>query len=191
MEPNGDAQLSYADKIAKLLRQAEGTDNANEADAFNARAQSLMIKYAVSEELLAQAEGRQVQDTIVQETIVYKGIFHMALFDIGRAIGDANSCRVLIQKHPGVTQTDMLLIGFKSDVTNVKVLDASLQVQASTAMQRWYRRQDVTGYTAMMKAKMRRQFLMSFAKGLKYKLNLAAQRRGGAHGRRRRGAQVD
>ncbi len=166
-----DAQASYADKIAKLLRQAEGTDSEAEAEAFTAKAQALMVKYAITEELLARAEGRQVQDVIVTERVTYTGIFSRALFDIGWSIVRANDCKGLIYKRG--TDTVLTVIGFKSDVTNVKVLDASLQVQASTAMQRWYRRQDVVGYTPMMKAKMRREFLFGFAQGLFTKLDRA------------------
>lgn len=165
-----DAQLPQAEKIAKLLRLAETTENQAEADAFNERAQALMVKYAITERLLAMAQGKQVQDKIVEETITYKGIFHMALFNIGRAVAVNNNCRHMIVTHSGKTQTDLIVVGFSSDVSNVKVLDASVQVQASMAMQRWYREQSTAGLTAMQKSKMRREYLFGFAVGLNAKL---------------------
>jgi hypothetical protein len=168
-----DKQLSYADKIAKLLNLAESTDNANEADAFNARAQSLMIRYGISERLLAQARGHQLQEEIIEHTITYKGIFHMALWRIGSAIARENNCTVWYAPHRGTARTDLHVIGYEPDVTNVKLLDASLQIQASTAMQRWYRGQDVSWHTPMEKAKMRRTFLFGFANGLTTKLAAA------------------
>jgi hypothetical protein len=167
-----DDKLPYAEKIAKLLRMAESTDNEAEADAFNAKAQSLMITYAITEELLAQAEGRQVQDEIVKQTITYTGVLSPGLFDIGAVIARANNCKVLITKHQNADVT-LIVVGFQTDVTNVKVLNASLQVQASTAMQRWYREQDISYRTKMEKFKMRRTFLMSFAQGLGAKLERA------------------
>lgn len=173
MTDESDPQLVYADKIAKLLRKAETTDSPGEADLLTEKAQALMVKYAISEALLAVAKGEQLQDEIVKETIKYTGIFHMALFDIGKQIAVANNCKHLILTHSGKTQSDLVVIGFSKDVRNVKVLDQSLQVQASTAMQKWYRTQDVTGYTPMMKAKMRRQFLFSFAQGLGARLREA------------------
>ena len=168
-----DQQLSYAEKIAALLRKAEATDNDNEADALTAKAQQLMIKYAITDELLAQAEGRELQDEIVEETIEYRGIFHMAIFDIGAAIARNNNVRHLIYRHSGVSQTDLVIIGFKSDVERVKLLDASIQLQATTAMRRWWKTQDTSYYTPMQKSLQRRQFLMSFATGVSMKLKAA------------------
>ncbi|SRR6266581_3202605 len=171
-----DAQASYADKISKLLRQAESTDSEAEAEAFTAKAQALMIKYAITEELLARAEGRHAQDVIVTERVIYTGIFHRALFNIGWSIVRANDCKGLITKR--ANDTALTVIGFKSDVTNVQLLDASLQIQASTAMQRWYRTQAGDGGQAqyasrMDKYKMRREFLFGFAQGLFTKLDRA------------------
>lgn len=166
-----DVQETYADKIAKLLRKAETTDSATEADALNAKAQQLMVKYQITDELLAQAEGRERTEKIVQETIRYRGVFHRALFNIGWAITKSNDCRGLINLH--TNDTELLIVGFESDVAHVKMLDMSLQIQASTAMQRWYRGQDVTGLTPMQKYKMRREFFMAFARGLDVKLQRA------------------
>src|SRR5690348_15654757 len=169
-------KLPYAERIAKLLRKAEGTDNAAEAEAYTEMAQRLMVKYAIDEELIAIAAGTQVQDTIVTDKIQYDGIFHMAFFDIGNVLAHANNCRTLITKQQG-SHSRLTLIGFSKDVANVKMLDASLAIQASSAMHKWYDRQDVYGFTPMMKAKMRRQFIQSFAQGLRAKL-AAANRAG-------------
>jgi hypothetical protein len=170
---NTDEQVTYADKIAKLLRKAETTDSVQEAEALTAKAQALMVRFAISEELLRQATGEQEQDHIENDNIVYRGIFHMALFDIGRAVADTNNCFVMIHKHRHESVTELLLVGYTRDISNVKVLDASIQVQASSAMQAWYRQQDTSYRTPMQKSKMRREFLFGFAKGLKAKLLVA------------------
>lgn len=168
-----DEKLPQAEKIAKLLHLAENTENQFEADSFNERAQALMVKYAITERLVALAQGKEVPDKVIETTITYNGIFHMGLFNIGRAIAVNNNARHMIITHPGKTQSDLVVIGFESDVSNIKVLNASVQVQASMAMQRWYREQDITGRTAMQKSKMRREFLFGFAIGLNDKLRQA------------------
>lgn len=170
-----EIQQSYAEKIAKLLRLAENTANEEEADAFNAKAQALMVKYAVSEQLLAKANGWQVQDTIEQSHIAYTGIFHMALFDIGRAVAINNDCKHLISRITGKSETHLLLVGFTRDIERVKLLDTSLQMQASAAMRRWYKQQDVVWMTPMQKAKIRREFLFGFANGVSFKLKRARE----------------
>jgi hypothetical protein len=170
-----DPKLPYAEKIAKLLRKAETTDSEAEADALTERAMALMVKYAINEQLLAQARGLDAPDTIEQHIVSYTGIFHMALFDIGRNVAKANNLRTLINRVTGKTQTDLYMIGYTKDIANAKLLDASVQVQASTAMQRWYREQDTTGRTPMEKSKMRREFLFGFAQGLAFKLDRAAK----------------
>lgn len=167
-----DDKLPYAEKIAKLLRLAESTTNEAEAEAFTAKAQQLMTTWAIDDAMLALAEGRQEQDVVVSERIHYFGIFHTALFDIGNAVARANDCRTLITKGDK-SNTYLTVIGFQSDVKNVQLLDGSLQVQATMAMQRWFNRQDTYGLSKMDKFKMRRQFYMSFAQGLSTKLALA------------------
>lgn len=172
MEPEQDAKLPYAERIVKLLCKAESTDSAPEAEALTAKAQELMTHYGISDVLLAQAEGRQIQETVIEDSIVYSGTLHTARFDIGKAVARAQNCRVLITKMPK-SNTKMHIIGFASDVRNAKLFDASVQLQASVAMRQWYDAQRTDGLSKMDKFKMRRQFLMSFAQGLSAKLEVA------------------
>lgn len=169
-----DKQTTYAEKIALLLRKAENTTSEVEAELFTAKAQELMTKYAITEELLAKAEGRQVQDHVIQDSIVYRGIYQAALFNIGKAIAVNNNCKILIDKWSGGRNTtSLIVVGFSQDVARVQLLDASLQIQASTAMQRWYRRQDMDRAAGMQKYKARREFFFGFAIGVGQKLAMA------------------
>src|SRR5947209_20571265 len=88
-----DKKLSLAEKIAKLRDKAEAVMGTPEAEAFLMKAQELMTRYFISEELIAKAAGKTVQDTITTETFTYTGIFRKALMDIGWAIVRANGCR--------------------------------------------------------------------------------------------------
>jgi hypothetical protein len=165
-----DAKRPYAERIAKLLTRAEGTDNQHEADLANEMAARLMEKYAISADLLAQARGAEIQDHIVEERIEYGGIFHMAKWDIGKAIAtNVPNVEHMISR-PGGSHSTLILIGFSKDVERVKLLDASLQLQASSAMQRWWRDQNKSWMTPMQKSKERRGFLVGYANGVSMKL---------------------
>lgn len=189
--------LKYAEKIAKLLRQAEGAGTQAEADAFTEKAQQLLVTYAISEELLAQAQGLDVvQDTVVEETITYTGIYRQALFDIGRAIARANGCKVLIINGNGFkpAYVKLCVVGFSKDVGRVKLLDASIQLQAGIAQRRWWEeysfaKPSTDHLSGMAKFKMRREFLFGFARGLAVKLQAAAQA-GVSEGEKMAGARV-
>src|SRR4051812_45211981 len=68
---------SVTAKIQKLLAHAESAEalgNSDEADAFNAQAERLMIKYAVDEAML-QAAGKKKVEEIVLKTFHFKGVF--------------------------------------------------------------------------------------------------------------------
>jgi hypothetical protein len=122
--------------------------------------------------MLALAEGRQEQETIVRVEIHYSGIFHAYLYDIGSAVARANDCKVVLRKG-AKSNTYLQVIGFESDVRNVELLAASLQLQATTAMTRWYGQQNTDGWSKMDSFKQRRQFYVSFAQGLAAKLREA------------------
>jgi len=172
----------YADKIAKLLRKAESTSSQEEADALYSKAQELMLTYAISEEMVARAAGKTVQDKIVSEHIDYAGSYQAALFDIGAAIARANDCYVLItknlrvpdkEKNKWVNVTRLTIIGFKSDVDRVRLLDASVQLQAGLTLRQWAKTNVKDYWSGMEKFKQRRAFLFGYASGLSYQLHKA------------------
>lgn len=166
----------YADKIAKLLRKAE-TTTPEEAEALVAKAQELMTTYAISEAMIAKATGNSKPEEIIRKVISYTGIYRSALFDIGNAIGVANGCRTMISN---VTwskphRTDLILIGFQSDVDRAVMLDASVQIQAASAFHRWVKESaELFRFMSNMdKYKEKRDFFMGFASGLSGKLAAA------------------
>lgn len=168
---------TYAEKIAKLLRKAENPGaTAEEAEAFITKAQELMTKYAIEEALVnaARIGSAKVAEKIVRDQIVYRGGYAPAQYDIGAAIARANDCRVLISKYRG-TQT-LILNGFESDVARVKMLDASVQIQATGAVTKWARTKDMSWMTASQRYIARRDFLFGFAQGLASQLSEAKER---------------
>jgi len=183
-----DKKLSYAEKIAKLLRKAESASTSEEAEECTRLATKIQQKYAVSEQLLASIRGVTESDEVVADEIFYSGVFAPALYDIGKAVAQAHDCKILITKvaykydpetRKRTKGTILHLVGFKSDIAKVKVLDSSVQIQAVTQLNRWWKSSDATAgcWSAMDKFKARRTFLFGFAQGLQYKL-LEAKRAG-------------
>lgn len=196
IQEHSDKQLKYADKIAKMLALAENAGTQAEAEAFTEKAQSLMTEYAISNDLLAIARGDQLQDEIVRDRIDYVSIYRIAEWYIGNAVAEANHCKVLISKNPWDAEKPkstyrLILIGFKSDVERVKLLNASLQIQASIAMRRWWaeKRDEVEHRSGMQQFKMRRTFLSGFASGVQTKL-MHAMREGVSAAERGTGSRV-
>jgi hypothetical protein len=168
---------TYADKIAKLLRKAENPAiSQEEAEVFIQGAQRLMTKYAISEAMIAAAreENGAVKEEIIRDEIIFKGGYAPALWDIGAAIAKANDIRCLITKLFGGEQV-LIMNGFKSDIDRAKMLQTSVQIQATGAMTKWAREQDMTWMTASQRYMQRREFLFGFARGLKAQLNEAAR----------------
>lgn len=171
-----DKQLQYAEKIAKLLALAEKASTQAEADAFNSKAQEIMRTWAITDDLISQAQGKRRQEKVIEKQIKYTGTYHRALYEIGAAIARANHCRVLISKQP--YYTILYVIGFEGDVSKVELLNASLQIQASTAMQRFGRedRANRPWLSKMEQFKARREFLFGFGDGLYVQLSAAIRR---------------
>lgn len=172
----------YADRIAKLLAKAESTNSQEEADAFVKKAQELMITYAIDEEMLARAQGKDITDVVVEESFIYGGSYRQATFRIGQYIAQANDCRVLLTKNTRWDNMEKLdktsdvlhVIGFKSDVDRARLLDTSLQVQAAAALNAWVKAGNLPDWmSGSDKFKARREFLFGFASGLKSKLDEA------------------
>lgn len=171
-------QNKYANKIALLLRKAEDPAcSAEESEAFVNKAQALMTRYAIEEAMIDEARGDVRQDTVTEKLIPYLGVYQPALWDIGKEIGRAQNCKVLISRENWrrPPQTVLYLVGFESDIDRAIMLDASVQLQAQIAMRKWAKAELPSWLTQPEKFKARRQFLFSFAEGLRARLAQAAQ----------------
>lgn len=179
----------YAERIAKLLAKAEST-TPEEAELLVAKAQELMTTYAISQAMI-DAKGGVERDEVVQETIKFTGQYRLATFQIANVLAGANNCRVLQStgggggRYYGYTAPykKIYIIGFKSDVDRVLMLNASLQIQCARALGTWWKN-DVDAYnkdwwTSHQKTVERREFIFGFSNGLSSKLfaaNEAARR---------------
>lgn len=158
-----DQRAKYAAKIEKLLRKAESTTPA-EAEALMAKAEELMMTWAIDQAMIDSIRGKEKREEIVKFEKWYEGVYNRALYDIGSSIAYPNDLRVLQSKMD--KKMRITVIGFESDVENWKILDASLQLQAIRALNNWWKNTDTSWYSAMDKYKARRDFLWGFAAGV-------------------------
>lgn len=124
-------------KIQGLLRKAEGTDNENEAEAFYAKAQDLMLRYAIDEARLRDLEGAQAAKAKpVKITVDFDWFYAQAKIRMISLIAKANRCKVII--NPMAQRLDrkarqVYVIGYERDVENVQILFVSILLQATRA----------------------------------------------------------
>lgn len=167
--------VTYADKIAKLLAKAEST-TPEEAELLFTKAAELMEKYAIDEAMIDAARGIE-RDVIVKETLKYEGTYRHATAMIGWSICRASGCRgVYYDDGQSLTYT-LTIVGFQSDVNRVKLLNSSLQIQCAKAQRAWAKEGIKSWMDRGMKFKTRRDFIFGFAEGVSVKLQ-AAHREG-------------
>lgn len=170
-----ELELKYAERISKLLTQAEdpGATPA-EAEAFMAKAASLMLQYSIDEQMIAAARGLSV-DELVQDTFYYTGIYR----------NGHRSLAVEVAKHFGIKlvlgrdtyekpiKLPLFLAGFKSDIERARLLDTSLQLQCASAMNQWARTVNFDWMDKGLAFRTRRDFIFGFADGAGSKLAMA------------------
>jgi hypothetical protein len=183
-------QSKWADKIAKLLRKAEGAQTTEEAEAFFSKAQELMSKYAIDEAMLRHAGGDQRND-IVREEFVMTGIYRFALSTLCYYVLKANDIETvqLGGKNPRrvgdkiMRETIVYIaVGYKNDIDRARLLYTSLELQALSAMTNWSKQN--AEHLEMVKLVRggkadhyeKRQFIESFAYGVNDKLTAAKKR---------------
>ncbi len=136
-------------KVAGLLAKAEGTDNEAEASAFFEKAQELMVKYAIEEAQLREAQiardGRKVESPVVVDFMYATNDSHAkGRSALLRAVGRANHVRVVeyhqspwnsrtFAQRNGVEANRWAqwckLVGYAPDIERLKVQLASLTIQ--------------------------------------------------------------
>lgn len=170
----------YADKIAKLLTQAENpAATAEEAEAFMAKAAQLMLEYAIDEQMIAAARGLTV-DELVQDTFYYTGIYRFAHRKVAIAAATHFGLKLVVgndQNWERPIRLPLFLAGFKSDVERARILDTSLQLQCVNAHNQWWKANKDSLYwmDKGLTFRTRRDFVFGFASGVSMKL--AAARR--------------
>lgn len=172
-------ETKYAEKIAKLLNQAENAGaTPAEAEAFMQRAAQLMLEYAISEAMIDAVRGID-RDELVQENFDYTGVFQYGTLRVGSAVAAHFGLRcVQSLNNPGSPKYSRLyVVGFKSDVARARLLDTSLQVQCAAAHQAWYKenKESMSWMDKGLVYRTRRDFVFGFASGVGAKLSEASR----------------
>lgn len=160
------------DRIAKLLAKAEKT-TPEEAAALTEHAERLMLQYGIEQAVInakragkTHAEDEKMMRSLLTFTGVYRKAMDLALY---AALREFKTAQLIGGGDDGKT-TRLWIAGYQSDVEQLLVLAASLQVQCIAALSTWWKTVDATGWTATQKFKARRQFILSFGEGAGHRI---------------------
>lgn len=154
---------SLVSKVRKLLAMAEGTSNANEADAFSRKAAELIAAHRIDPARLRDSADDAL--TVVQFPLG-RGAYVRGRLSLLTAVGDAHGCRTVFEVHDRGTVA--LVAGFRSDLDTVELLYQSLHTQASSRMAGERRA------TPAATQQWRRSFLFGYADQIRRMLQITA-----------------
>lgn len=121
----------WADKIRALLDKAESTASEHESSALMAKAQELMLKFAISEAELAQRDPNRKTRPIVKNIDFGKNTTGIkALRILLAGIADINRCKVWMNSGRRI----LSIAGFEEDVEFVEMLYRSIEFQMGMAV---------------------------------------------------------
>lgn len=167
-------------RVRALLRKAESTEYAEEAEALTVKAQEMIARHAIEDALLGDA-GEQADAPSARRLPVRDPYAHPKALLLS-LVADANRCRATWTSDLGWSTVH----GFEGDLDAVELLHESLLAQATTAMYRLGAHRDARGRSRT--TSFRRSFLLGFAHQIGERLQHAAdvqvsaadQRSGGA-----------
>lgn len=167
-------EAKYADRISKLLMQAENpAATAAEAEAFMAKAAELMVTYAIDEAMVAAARGLTI-DELVQDEFNYTGIYRNGHRSVAVKVAKHFGLKVVVgnDTRDKPIRLPLFLAGFRSDVERARLLDTSLQLQCVNAHNQWWaaHKDEYSWMDKGLSFRTRRDFVFGFAEGVGSKL---------------------
>lgn len=171
------AKLTNEERIALLLKKAE-TTTPGEAELLTAKAVELMQKYGIDQAML-NARTTGDKERIEMLKIPLRGIYAMGYMSMMSAIARAYGNGAVKTYYTQWKQSDITLTitGFESDVAQLKILLASLQLQVVVATDTWWKSDENAPArelsTPMEKFKARRTFIKSFGNGAAERISRA------------------
>lgn len=127
------------DKIAKLLAKAEGTDNPDEAKTYSEAAERLMLKWGIEAAEL-EAAGEIKPEEIVTRSVVFTGDYARTWLEFATAAAQGfGALGPMVAKSRASSAMTFYVVGHETDVTLFLQLLHSLQLQAMTAVRKWWR----------------------------------------------------
>lgn len=151
-------------RVRKLLAMAEGTTNANEADAFSRKAAELIAAHRLAPDQLRPGSSGELA---VLEVAVGRGAYVRGRLGLLTAVAKAQGCKVVFEQRAEGTLA--LVAGFRSDLTATELLYHSLHAQVAGRMAGERRG------TPAATQQWRRAFLFGYAAEIDRMLGAAAQ----------------
>lgn len=155
-------------KVRALLAKAESTTFPEEAEAFTAKAQELMARYAFDEAMVDAAGGRASGAAPFGQRVEVPNPYASAKFFLLSAIGTANRCKSVWCRDAG----SATVFGYPADLTAVEILYTSLLVQATATMVG--SGSQIDGWGRSRTRSFRHSFLLAYARRIGERLREAA-----------------
>lgn len=156
--------------IRQLLAKAEST-TPEEAEALTEAAAALMARHGIDEAMIAASDPGVRREQIVSRDYFASGQYARAVGIIAQYVVNAFPAQKMVITAPAREYIDgrtvrgerITVVGFESEVDHTIFLLASLNVQAMTALNAWWKTVSYRGrLSASEKFLERRQFLFAF-----------------------------
>lgn len=158
-------------RVAALLAKAESTDNEAEAEAFSEHAEKLMLQYGLDRAIIAarRSIGTAEPERIVHVTMEFKGTYNRPLLIMCHQLTELFQVKSYFYRHR--SSSKLVLNGYESDVEQLRVLLASLELQVAAALVKWWKKfstetYDFQYYTPTDRYNARRSFIEGFGNGV-------------------------
>jgi hypothetical protein len=168
------------ERVRTLLRQVENLRSHGEdhtADVALAKAELIMLKYNIDRAVVEATRSVDQRDPIDQWWVPFTGIYRAAVVPAMYRLVEAYSSTVRSFVSVSGNTHYLALVGRAGETTSLRMLIASLQLQASAGMNVWWRsaRSSYEQLTSMERFKARRQFVASFIEGATERVRVARQ----------------
>lgn len=171
--------MAKLQRVMEFAEHSMRTGDEGAAHAALARAEAIMLKYSIDAATVAARRasgGEAANDHVVQKIVVIKGIYRTALAINMHALLSATGVPVKSFTMKLPKEEQLFMVGFESEVRQLVVLVASIQLQAISSLNNWWQRHpDRAQLRGMDGYKERRQYVASFVRGATERLELARQ----------------
>lgn len=174
-----ETAMAKLERVMEFAEHSMRTGDEGAAHAALARAEAIMLKYSIDAATIAArraAGGQAANDHVVQKVVVIKGNYRTALAINMHTLLNATGVPVKSFTMKLPKEEHLCLVGFESEVRQLVVLVASIQLQAISSLKNWWSRHPERALLRGMDGyKERRQYVASFVRGATERLETARQ----------------
>lgn len=158
-------------KIAKLLALAEKTENDDERDAFNDKAERLMVQLGIARAEL-ESVGDVKPEKIIEVVREWRGNYSIVMVPFVHDVALGFGNLTVLQSTSSAMLRRTYIIGTETDVNEFLVLIDSLALQVISALRRWQKENadERRWLTDMEKYVQHRSFIAGFGQTVRNRL---------------------